>query len=72
MEMIPITNSSQIAAIGWQDETLHIRFIRGETYSYANVRNSLFQELLNAPSIGKVFQARIKNHPELYPHTKQP
>ena len=52
--------SSNIARIGWQDDTLYITFHTGATYSYAGVPSALYQELLSAESVGKLFHAKVK------------
>lgn len=70
MTMHPISNSSQIESIGWELDELRVKFLSGSTYSYANVRNSLFQEMLNARKPSAVFNAKIKSHPETYPFVK--
>ena len=70
MIMQPVRNSSQLAMAGWENGEMQIQFSSGATYSYSSVPQELFFEMVDAPSPGKVFQAKIKNHPELYPHTK--
>tara|TARA_R110000868_G_scaffold137858_1_gene351520 strand:- start:1600 stop:1812 length:213 start_codon:yes stop_codon:yes gene_type:complete len=69
MEMHRVT-SSQLESIGWENDTLRVAFLSGSTYEYANVRNSLFQEMLNARKPSAVFNAKIKSHPSDYPFTK--
>lgn len=58
--------SSNIAAVGWEDDTLLVEFKskkEGEpnrTYSYAHVPHDAFRQLLNAPSVGSYFATVIK------------
>lgn len=70
MQFHDIANSSQIAAIAWENDTLQVRFHSGSTYEYQNVRKSLFQEMLNATKPSNVFNSKIKNHQDLYPYKK--
>ena len=52
--------SSQIAAIGHDgDKTLAVRFNNGAMWYYYPVADSLYNELGNALSIGKFFNANI-------------
>jgi hypothetical protein len=55
-------NRSNLAAIAYDEttSTLYVRFRRGGTYSYADVPQAVFQELLAAPSKGKYHAANIK------------
>jgi KTSC domain len=61
MEMIPV-RSSTIEAVGY-DETslvLHVRFLSGGTYEYIGVPQTIFQQLIQAPSKGSFFDTSIK------------
>lgn len=59
MQMIPV-NSSNLASVGYENGTLHIRFRSGGLYSYTNVPVSVYQGLMSAPSKGSYFHAHIK------------
>lgn len=59
MQMIPVS-SSNIASIGYQGSTLHIRFHSGGLYAYYNVPISVYNGLMNAVSKGRYFHANIK------------
>jgi hypothetical protein len=59
MLMTPV-NSSDIASIGYENETLHIRFHSGGLYSYSNVPTYLYEGLMSASSHGSYFNANIK------------
>jgi hypothetical protein len=62
-------SSSNIASIGYDESslTLEIEFIRSGVYEYSDIPPHVYNELLNAPSIGIYFNATIKNK---YPTTK--
>lgn len=59
MLMQPVT-SSNIAAIGYEKGTLHIRFRSGNIYAYYHVPESIYNNLMAASSHGKYFHANIK------------
>lgn len=54
--------SSQIKAVGYDEpsKTLGIEFKSGGLYHYLEVPAAVYQELLEAPSLGKFLHARIK------------
>lgn len=66
MNMSPVT-SSDIASIGYEHGTLHIRFHRGGLYAFFDVPESVYEGLINASSHGRYFHAHIKNR---YHYTK--
>lgn len=53
--------STDLASVGHDGQNLFIRFNSGPTYIYSNVPESIFRELLVAPSKGKYFHRFIKN-----------
>jgi hypothetical protein len=60
MKMFPI-NSSAIAAIGYENSILAVRFHNNpKTYQLPNVPCSLFLEFLNTPSPGKFFNQHLR------------
>lgn len=61
MERIPV-KSSNIISVGYDPsaKTLEIEFNSG-VYQYFQVPQSVADELLAAPSVGKYFHANIKN-----------
>lgn len=59
MNMVPVS-SSEIASVGYENGTLHIRFHSGGLYQYTNVPASLYQGLIAAASKGRYFHANIK------------
>jgi hypothetical protein len=69
MEMIPVA-SSLIESIGYEGESrkLLIKFCSGPTYSYEEVSREVYDELMNAGSVGRFFLKEIKG---VYPSKKQ-
>ena len=59
MQMIPVS-SSNIASIGYDGSTLHIRFHSGGLYAYYNVPSGIYNGLMSASSKGRYFHANIK------------
>lgn len=59
MVMIPV-DSSNLASVGYENGTLHIRFHRGGLYAYYNVPESIYNGLMMADSHGKYFHAYIR------------
>lgn len=57
--MIPV-NSSNIAALDFQENTLIVLFHSGLTYYYHKVPEEVYNELLNSESIGKYLNTNIK------------
>jgi hypothetical protein len=62
-------SSSNLRSVGYDTstKTLEIEFNNGGIYQYDNVPQSVFQDLMNAASHGKYFNAHIKG---VYPYTK--
>jgi len=61
MEFVEVS-SSNIAAVGYENNKLYVKFKNGNVYSYDNVSKSVFRELCEASSVGKYFAAYIKNN----------
>ena len=61
MQRYPVT-SSNITEIGYSDEhqILQLLFSSGITYQYFEVPRRVFEELLQAESIGRYVNANIK------------
>ena len=57
--------SSFISHVNYQNGTLILEFTTGAKYSYYNVPESLYKEMLSAPSWGKFYHERIKDQ---YPY----
>ena len=60
-------NSSNIRAIGHEDNNLIVQYKSGVKYLYENVSTDTFNELLNAESKGSFMNKNIKNK---YPYRK--
>ena len=56
--------SSNIRSIGFdaRDGVLEIEFCTGGIYQYSPVPESVYDELMQAPSVAKYYQHRIKEH----------
>lgn len=62
MERTPV-QSSNVAEIGYDAATmtLEVAFKNGGIYQYFDVPDTLFQELMRAPSAGKYLHANIRD-----------
>lgn len=60
--MQELTNSSTIAAVGYDpdSQTLRVRFAAGGIYLYEGVPEEIFTELVSAPSPGSFFARRVR------------
>lgn len=58
-----LVTSSNLASVGYDAtaETLEVEFKSGLIYQYYNVPQIMFDQLLQAPSVGTFFNANIKN-----------
>lgn len=59
MNLIPV-ESSNIKAIGYEDDMVDIQFLNGGTYRYYNVSADVYVKLFNSESKGKFFHKEIK------------
>lgn len=68
MNRIPVS-SSDLHSVGYDPETkvLEIEFHSGGIYQYSNIPETIFEQLMSAPSHGKFFHAHIKN---VYAHRR--
>ena len=55
-------NSSNIKSVDWDAKTLEVDFHRGATYRYSEVPEEVFNQLINAQSVGKYFNGNIAKH----------
>ncbi len=62
--------SSNIAAVGWEDEVLEVTFIKGGKYRYNGVPEEIYKLLLNADSVGKAFHRYIRPKQHEYKYEK--
>lgn len=63
MERVPVSSSS-IAEIGYDSNTatLEIMFSDGRVYQYFEVPQAIYEDLMNAPSIGRYFHVHIRGN----------
>ncbi|HWA89798.1 MAG TPA: KTSC domain-containing protein [Rhizomicrobium sp.] len=56
-------SSSNLASVGYDpgSETLEVEFNNGRVYQYYNVPQFMYDRLMEAGSMGKFFNAEIKN-----------
>ena len=54
--------SSNIRTVGYDPEasTLEVEFRSGGVYQYNGVEQALFDELMEAPSVGRFFHQRVR------------
>jgi|RhiMethySRZTD1v2_1073278.scaffolds.fasta_scaffold232973_1 KTSC domain-containing protein len=59
----PVSSSSSIAALGYDDdtETLEVEFASGVVYRYRGVSQDTFEDFRQAPSKGAFFNQHIKD-----------
>jgi hypothetical protein len=71
MEMIEVI-SSNIKAVGYDPETseLRVQFIGDSEYTYLDVSEEVYTQLINAESVGKYFAAHIKKEYSFRKETK--
>ena len=62
MNMTPITNSSNVKAVGYDEntETLRVEFLAGGVYDYLDVPISQYSALMSADSVGSFIAKQIK------------
>jgi len=56
-------SSSNVSSIGYDSdsETLEVEFVRGGIYQYFDVPENVFNELINASSVGSYLNQNVKN-----------
>ena len=58
--------SSNVSAIGWEDEVLEVEFVSGHIYAYQDVPESEYRAMLGADSIGR----HLREVDSKYQHTR--
>ena len=53
--------SSNIQTIGFESDTLFLRFKSGQSYSYDHVDRGVFEAMTKAESVGKFFHRFVRN-----------
>lgn len=68
MERVPVS-SSNLVSVGYdpESETLEVEFTKSGVYHYSNVPLFMHERLMMADSVGKFFNAEIK---DAYPCSK--
>lgn len=61
MKLNPI-NSSNIKAIGWENNTLHIQFRNGSVYEYKDVPKEEYDAMLKSDFVGSYYHKNIKGN----------
>jgi len=59
MDMLKV-DSSNIEAIGWEDEVLEVKFKKGGLYRYTGVPKLLWNAFKGSESKGKFFHRKIR------------
>lgn len=54
--------SSRMNAVGWENNTMYIRFKNGDIYAYENVSQSEYISFINSPSLGSALSRFDKIH----------
>lgn len=54
-------NSSHLTSCAWENGTLEIEFSSGKRYTYKNVPETVYRELMAAPSAGRYFHYHVKS-----------
>lgn len=62
MQRYPV-NSSRIANVGWDADTLEVQFHNGAIYQYHNVSEQEYHAFMNSPSLGSALSKLDKVHP---------
>ena len=52
--------SSNIKAIGWENDALEVEFIKGNVYRYKGVSKDIYESFMASESKGKHFYANVK------------
>jgi hypothetical protein len=66
MQRRPVT-SSNIASLGWEDDTLEVEFRSGHIYVYRNVPQATYQAALGADSVGRFIARTVAGQ---FEHTR--
>jgi hypothetical protein len=69
MEMTKV-ESSNIKAIGWEDEVLEVEFVKGGLYRYTGVPKLLWDAFKGSASKGKFFHAKIRPNQHNFKYKK--
>lgn len=67
-DLVPV-KSSNVNALGWDADgkVLTMQFSNGTIYTYFDVPEETYREILSAPSVGSTFASLVKGK---YPHRR--
>lgn len=59
-EFTPV-KSSNIVGIAYnaEEKEMHIKFSKGQIYKYFPIEQNMYDNIINAPSVGKAFRAEV-------------
>ncbi len=70
--MIPV-KSSNIQSLGWSDQTgLAVRFSGGSLYTYRDAPKKIFDDMLQAESVGAAFRDHVRGKYKHVQHDAKP
>jgi hypothetical protein len=52
--------STTVISVGYEDGTLEMEFLGGRVYQYADVPQSVYDNMMASPSVGAFFHKEIK------------
>lgn len=68
MKTTEITRSSNIGKVEFDEkDTLYVTFLNGNKYSYKGVSEKLYEDMINASSVGRFFSTNVKR---IFPFAK--
>lgn len=53
--------SSNIESVGWENNTLYVKYLSGGYYAYQNVPKEVYDNFCAAESKGRFMNAEVKN-----------
>lgn len=62
MNLYPVS-SSRMSKVGYENNTMYIKFKDGSIYAYLNVSASEYNDFINSPSLGSALSRFDKIHP---------
>ena len=62
MNLKPV-NSSRMSAVGWNNNTMYIRFKDGAIFAYSNVSQSEYKQFISSSSLGHALVSFQNQHP---------
>lgn len=62
MNLRPVS-SSRMDAVGWENNTMYIRFKNGSIYAYSNVSESEYHRFISSYSLGHELVNFQQRHP---------